>query len=320
MELVMSCDVQVEDVHFEPGRHGFQKWGSRLTTAALSDLAAMGARPRWCLISLGLREDLLLRDFRSLYVGIASVAKAHGATPVGGNLSSTRGPCFCDLFAIGEVERGAAVSRSGARSGQRVVVSGYPGRAAAGLMLLGCRAPESEAEHLVSQAYLEPHARLTLGGDLARRRLAGAMTDVSDGLLRDLSSICEASGCGAVVRASCLEDAQLVEVAAALGRGPDEFVFGPSDDYELLFTVSPDDWLTVDELVFDRGEGPVRVIGEIREEPGLFLRRDDGTMMPVDPRGWDALRPAEGPFDFAPLGWARDRQDRQGGTGAGEQT
>jgi thiamine-monophosphate kinase len=294
MELVMSCDVQVEGVHFEPGRYGFQTWGSRLTTAALSDLAAMGARPRWCLISLGLRKDLLLREFRSLYVGIASVARAHGATPVGGNLSSTSSVCFCDLFVVGEVERGGAVSRGTAHPGHRIAVSGYPGRAAAGLALLAYRAPETDAEQLMSDAYLKPHARLTLGGDLARRRLARAMTDISDGLLRDVSNICEASGCGAVVRASCLEDVPLAEVARSLGRRPDEFLFGASDDYELMFTVNPDDWLAVDELVFDRGEGPVRVIGEIREEPGLFLRREDGTMMPVDAGGWDALRHAEG--------------------------
>ncbi len=290
MELVMSCDVQVEGIHFEPRRHGYQKWGSRLMTAALSDLAAMGARPRWCLISLGLRETLPLKEFRSLYVGIASVARAHGATPVGGNLSRTRHACFCDLFAVGEVEDGGAVSRSGALAGQKIAVSGYPGRAAAGLAVLNRGAPGSEAEELMAEAYLEPLARLTLGGDLARRRLAAAMTDISDGLLRDLANICEASGCGAIVRATCLEDDLLAEVAGSLGRQCEEFLFGPSDDYELLFTVNTDDWLTVDGLVFDRGEGPVRLIGEIREEPGLFLKCEDGTLMPVDPRGWDSLR------------------------------
>ena len=303
MELVMSCDVQVEGIHFEPRRHGFQKWGGRLTTATLSDLAATGARPRWCLISLGLREDLPLEDFRSLYVGIASVARAQGATPVGGNLSSTRHVCFCDMFAVGEVERGAAVGRAAARAGQRVAVSGYPGRAAAGLAVLNRGGAESEAEALVASAYLEPLPRLTLGGELARSHLAGAMTDISDGLLRDLANICEASGCGAVVRTTRLEDDVLAEVAGSLARRPEEFLFGPSDDYELLFTVNPDDWPTVDELVFSRGEGPVRVIGEIQERQGLVLEDREGRLSPVRPNGWDALRTAT----------------EQGGRGAGEQ-
>ncbi len=289
---MMTCDVQVENIHFEPGRHGFRRWGGRIMTSALSDLAAMGARPRWCLISLGLREDLPLEDFRSLYVGVASVARAHSATPVGGNLSRTRHACFCDIFAVGEVERGGAVERGTAQAGQYIAVSGHPGRSAAGLAVLSRGTPVTEAERLVASAYLEPRARLTLGGELASRRLARAMTDISDGLLRDLWNICEPSGCGAVVRMTCLDDDPLNEVCTSLDRQRDSLLLGASDDYELLFTVAPDEWLTVDELVFERGEGPVRAIGEIREEPGLFLEDANGTLIPVDPRGWDALKTA----------------------------
>lgn len=293
MEIVMTCDVQVEGIHFDPQQHSFHRWGSRAMTATLSDLAAMGASPRWCLVSLGLREDLPLGEFRSLYEGVVAPARFAGVMPVGGNVSMTHSRCFCDLFAVGEIERGLAVTRGAATVGHLVAVSGYPGRAAAGLVLLRRSTPTSAAEELMAVAYLEPQARLTLGRGLARRHLVGAMTDISDGLLRDLGHICQASGCGGVVRPACLEDDQLAEVASSLARRQEEFVFGASDDYELLFTVRPDDWPAVAELAGSLGEGPVRVIGEIREEPGLFFEHVDSTLTPAEAGGWDALRGTE---------------------------
>ncbi len=290
MEIVMTCDVQVEGVHFDPRQHGFGRWGKRAMTAALSDVAAMGAIPRWCLASLGLQDDLLLEEFRSLYKGFAAVAEHAGVTLVGGNVSRVGERCFCDIFVAGEVERGGAVARGAAAPGELVAVSGYPGRAAAGLAVLERREPKTDTEKHIVGAYLEPTARLTLGRELARRHLVGAMTDISDGLVRDLGHICEASGCGGVVRPACLEDDQLAEVAASLARRQEEFVFGASDDYELLFTVRPEDWQAVAELAGSLGQGPARVIGEIRQEPGLFFEHVDSTLTPVGAGGWNALR------------------------------
>jgi thiamine-monophosphate kinase len=303
MEHVLTCDVQVEGIHFEPRRHGFRNWGSRAMTAALSDLAAMGASPRWCLVSLGLRQDLSLADFQALNHGLVAAADAAGAAVVGGNISLAGERCLCDVSALGEIEPGRAVARGTAETGQLIIVTGYPGRAAAGLALSRVGEPETDAQKQTVRAYLEPRARIALGRELARRRLATAMTDISDGLLRDLGNICEASGRGAVVRTSCLEDHALAEAAASAGCRAEEFLLGASDDYELLFSAARGAWATVAELAEDLGEGPLRVIGEIREGPGLFLEKEDGTLTRVEPEGWDAVKTA----------------GEQGSEGAGEQ-
>ena len=277
-DYAVTCDVQINGRHFVRAWTDMRGIGRRAMNVNLSDLAAMGAEPRYALVSLGLDPDLTLGDLEDLYGGFEDALAGTEAGIIGGNISATGPDWFCDITLIGRVEAGQALTRTGARPGDRILVTGSPGRSAAGLALLqrtaGAAVPEAHpwAATLVD-AFLRPIARVGVGrllvsinrGDLPAgfnnrshdepSKAAGtetprpgeAMTlpvtaaiDLSDGLFGDLTRLCEASGVRAALDVSRLPaDPALEEAAALIGRGRWEWTLSPGDDYELLMTVAP---------------------------------------------------------------------------------
>lgn len=239
-ELVVTTDAMVEGRHFLPGWLAPRGRGARLASANLSDLAAMAAEPRWALLSIGLRGEHELEALLDFQRGVAETLASAGAAIVGGNLTGIEGPEWYDLTLIGEVARGATWTRSGARAGDVLAVSGFPGRAAAGLELvrhLGEAAREPQWAPLVA-AWCAPLARTELARALAATGAVRAAIDLSDGLAGDLEQLCQASGVGAEVDPGALSPDPLIERAAAmLGRSAGELRRGPSDDYELILAI-----------------------------------------------------------------------------------
>lgn len=224
-ELVVSTDMLVAGTHFlpntDPGELGW-----KVLAVNVSDMAAMGAQPRWALLAAALpaATETWIEKFAA---GFFACAEAFGIDVIGGD--TTKGPRNFCVTICGEVPAGQALLRSGARPGDEIWVSGAPGRAAQGLAHLQERIVLEEPARAACLAALHrPQPRVALG--LALRGLATAAIDVSDGLLADLGHILEASGVAATLRLA-------VPPAPTFA---DNCYLSGGDDYELLFTVPTD--------------------------------------------------------------------------------
>jgi thiamine-monophosphate kinase len=287
-ELVAAVDMLVA------GRHFFadvdpESLGHKTLAVNLSDIAAMGAIPRWALLA-GALPDSDARWLGAFARGLYALADAHGVDLVGGD--TTRGPLNLCLTILGEVPAGQAVTRAGARVGDDVYVSGRLGEAALAVAAHGGRAALDAATLEACRRRLDwPVPRVALGGRL--RGVATAMLDVSDGLTGDLGHILAASRVGAVL------DLAAVPCPAALAgrlRGAERplalaCVLAGGDDYELCFTAPPSAAARLAAIAGDVGVALTR-IGAIRAGSGLVVRDEAGAPLVALPGGFDHFRGA----------------------------
>jgi thiamine-monophosphate kinase len=261
--LVAAVDTLVEGRHFLPGAPP-ESVGHQTLAVNLSDLAAMGATPAWALLSLSLpdADEAWLSGFAA---GLYALADRCGVALVGGD--TVRGPRVATITALGFVEPGQALTRSGARPGDVVYVSGWPGEAAAGLEALRRGVTAGPDDPLVRRyRFAEP--RLALGRDL-RGRASSAM-DVSDGLLGDLRKLCAASGVGAQLDLERLPVSQELRCRHSAGEC-EQFVLCGGDDYELLFTVPRQEAPSLEHAL--AGSHVVTRIGHVEAAPGVRCLR-----------------------------------------------
>jgi thiamine-monophosphate kinase len=287
-DLIVTADFSIEGVHFSRRIHPASSVGHRALARSLSDIGAMGGQPRFALVSLALSKRLPRRWVEQFYAGLASLAAAYGVTVIGGDTSLVAGEAAADVTMLGDISRGKALLRSGARPGDLVFVSGRLGQAELGLRLLRARSlrkdwmvtPKTRA--VAIRAHLYPEPRCALGKFLSGNRLASSAMDLSDGLSLDLSRLCQASGVGARLvegQIPCPEIAPIKEARRlALSGG---------EDYELLFTVPPARAARLPR-VFQRMV--LHQIGEITRPKQLVLIRLDGKEIPLQPAGYDHFR------------------------------
>jgi thiamine-monophosphate kinase len=234
--LVLSVDVAVEGVHFQRAYLSFAEIGARSMSAAVSDLAAMGARPLAALCSLVAPSHLVHEDFMALHVGIAQAARDYKCPVVGGNLAG--GDQLSLSTTVVGVLTGRGLYRNGARAGDNIYVTGPLGSAALGLKLLRLEAAMQAQGPAYIQAWRAPRARVAQG--MALSSLATSAIDISDGTLADLGHICEASALGAVIEAGRLPlAAGMADIARSLGADPLELALNGGEDYELIYTLQP---------------------------------------------------------------------------------
>lgn len=269
--LLLTCDASLEGVHFH------RDWGTpadigwKAAAAALSDIAAMGGRARFVLVTLALPEDADLEYTKALYSGIAEAVASAGAAIIGGDTTASRSGIVMDFSVIGEVV-GRAVMRDGARPGDLVAVTGVPGRRGAGLhaLLNGVEAPA------LVRDYLHPVPRLAEGQWLQDQPGVRAMIDVSDGVLPDARHIAEASGVGIDLWPGKLPgDDALTEFWRAQGREPGAERLRSGEEYELLLAVAPDEASSVCVGFHEAFGMPLTVIGTCCKGPAAVLV--DGT-------------------------------------------
>lgn len=264
LDLVTVVDTLVEGVHY-PAELPAADVGYRALAVNLSDLAAMGSRPRWMTLALSLREadPAWLSDYAR---GLFEAAQEFDVTLVGGD--TTRAPqTVMSIQVTGDIEPGRALTRSGARPGDQVFVTGTVGDAAAGLEILQGRAPAGVfADDLVSR-FSRPTARVATGRQLAGR--ASAAIDLSDGLYTDLEKLAVASGVGVELDLDCLPVSAALR-QSAVGDKALALALAGGDDYELCFTAAAGEF---DELA-DVAGVPIRRIGRIAPGQGIACIRD----------------------------------------------
>jgi len=215
-ELLFTTDLLIEDVHFRRATHSARDIGYKALARGLSDLAAMGASPRFCLFSLAVPAWADARFVGGVYRGLLDLSESTGCPLAGGDLARAEA-LTCDVVACGSAPRGKSLRRSGAKPGDSIWVSGRLGGSALGLATNRGRA---------RRRHLHPEPRLALGQFL--RNKATAAMDLSDGLSLDLARLCLESNVAAQIEAPPLY------AGATLAQG-----LHGGEDYELLFTAPP---------------------------------------------------------------------------------
>ncbi len=257
-DSVITADLLVEDIDFRRNSSRPLDIGYKALIVSLSDIAAMGARPRFALLSLGLPPDIWQTPFAmQLPEGFLQAAREFQVTLIGGDVSRTPAHIVIDSIVTGDARRGRAVLRSGARPGDQFYVTGTLGAAAAGLQLLErARTLRTDAartrllkgcDNLIARQ-TRPTPRVECGALLGEDRLASAMIDLSDGLASDLAHLCAASGVGAHIEAAQLPiEPRLKRIGTlndhpltrALQADALNLALSGGEDFELLFTVRP---------------------------------------------------------------------------------
>ncbi len=282
--LLITHDLLVEDVDFRTALHPPRLLGRKALNVNLSDIAAMGGRPRHVVLGLALPGRTERAWLDAFLAGFKQAARQAGVALVGGDLSAAA-RIMIAVTVTGEARR--FVTRSGARPGDRVFVSGTVGDAAMGLRLLerrGAGRRYDRSSRRLLRAFLDPAPRLELGTLLARKGLASAMIDVSDGLAVDLAHVLEESRVGAEI------DPARIPLSTELRRAsarPLDLALHGGEDFELLFTVRPRNLPRLRAL---GKRFPVTEIGRIVPGRRLLAVGADGAKRPLAAKGYEHFR------------------------------
>jgi thiamine-monophosphate kinase len=293
--LLATCDIQVEHTHFLRQATSPYQLGRKVIAINVSDIAAMGGRPRWALVSLALPPDTPVDFVDELYRGMNDQAQMAELAIVGGNLSKIDRPMVIDLCLLGDCDKQLFLRRSGAQVDDAVLVTGTVGDSRAGLeLLLKAHLQVSDAaRETVLAAHLTPQPRLAEGQLLAESGLVHAMLDVSDGILGDLRHICEASHVGATVALADLPVSQACrEVARTAGAAAEDWALTGGEDYQLLFTAAQHQVAKIQTLLAERTGTAACVIGRILPAAhGVTTVAPDGTVhSQAGTGGWDHFK------------------------------
>jgi thiamine-monophosphate kinase len=291
-DWVLTGDMFLENVHFLANAHPPDAVGYKALARATSDLAAMGGRPRYFLLSLALPSHRTSHWFDGVLRGMSRAARRFGLILAGGD-TAQHATVAMSMTVLGEVSRGRAVSRAGARPGDLVFVSGRLGAAELGLELVLRGMYKERRWRRLLQPHFYPPLRLDLGQWLAgagaggRRRLATAMIDTSDGLSTDLGHLCEASDVGAQVFAERIPVVRVPPEIAAHGLDAAQLALHGGEDYELLFTVPR---RAAQRVPGTFGGVALTPIGEITRAKSIVLVNARGGTAPLPAKGWDHFR------------------------------
>ncbi|MDD2501580.1 MAG: thiamine-phosphate kinase [Geobacter sp.] len=285
-QVVVSTDLLAEGVHFDLGFGPARLLGRKSLAVNLSDIASMGAIPRWFFLSLAIPAGFPLETIEDLLDGLAEQAAEHGCILAGGDTCGSKSGLVISVTIMGEQRPELILKRSGAQLDDEVWVSGFLGDSALGLKLLmeGVRLGGADDPLLLRQ--LDPTPRCDLGLKLAETGLVHAMIDISDGLLADLGHIGEQSDCGAEIMLSQLPlSTSFQTCAAALPIIPWHLAISGGEDYELCFTAPRCNHAAIQKISKTAGI-PLTVVGKVTNSGQVKAILPDGTIFKPSASGY----------------------------------
>ncbi|HSL22206.1 MAG TPA: thiamine-phosphate kinase, partial [Vicinamibacterales bacterium] len=277
---VLTTDTLVEGVHWDPRFCSTADVGHKSLAVNLSDLAAMGASPRAALLSLSIRPDWAEDAADAFLEAFASLAREQGVAVVGGNVTSSPGPAMISVTATGSVRPRRVLTRSGARPGDDLYVTGSVGSGLAGLLWLqrhpSLDTPSDPGLAACVLRYRRPAPRVRTGLLLGKNRIASACIDLSDGLADGVRQIAEGSGTGARLEGQLLPiDGGAAAALRECGEDPLAAAVRGGDDYELLFAVPPRRRRALEAIKGLTRGVPITRVGTLTAGGGLVLVRDN---------------------------------------------
>jgi thiamine-monophosphate kinase len=264
---VLTTDMLMDGVDFICSQQDLAQIGRKCMAVNLSDLAAMGATPKFALVSLSLPQAWSVDEAQQLMSGIFSMSQEFGISVVGGDTNSWNHPLAVSITAIGEVASGTAWRRGGAQVGDRLIVTGPCGGS-------------------ILQKHLRFSPKILEAKWLRERSGIHAAIDVSDGLAWDTFQIAKASGWGVILNESSIPiAADAVARASETGRLPLNHAMEDGEDFELVLAVDPESLLAIQEdWPFAQ---PLVDFGEVVETEGFWLRDSDGVLSSYRPHGYE---------------------------------
>ncbi len=281
---VVTVDALVEGVHFDLSYATPAEVGVKAMAVNLSDIAAMGAKPAFAVVSVAVPISKAQSFLPALYRGISKMAKQHGVAVIGGNLSQSPSSIFIDITMFGSAK--TPCLRSGARVGDWVGVIGGLGEASLGLEVLKRfgRAEGLRRWPKLCRAQLTPQPQVSAGIEIGKRRLVHALIDVSDGLVSELNHLASESKVAIEVRLEKIPLSRaLLNVGRELGRSPLDFALGGGEDYALLFA-APERYSRALERL-----GACRIGSVVKGKSGVHFI-ENGKRRPIDGLGFDHFR------------------------------
>ena len=313
--VVVTTDLLAEGIDFYRAATPPRLLGHKALAVSLSDIAGMGARPLWSLVSIGLPDDVWNDTFKDeFFEGYLALADEYGVALAGGDVSRTVEQIAIDSILLGEVSSGAAVLRSTAQPGDQIYVTGALGGSAAGLKLIemGARLSrqaaggskqeseppavaggpsersEDDAIQTLLLRHLRPQPRVGWGIVLGEEHLASAMIDTSDGLSSDLAHLCRESKVGAWIQSAQIPiDKDVIKLCGRRALDPLALALNGGEDFELLFTVHPGKAARLPKRV----DGvTISCIGEITNEPGRIRIAEKNRVWDLEAQGFEHFR------------------------------
>lgn len=296
-QVVISTDILIEGVHFDLTYTPLKHLGYKSVIVNLSDIYAMNAQPEQFLLSIGVSNRFSVEAISEFYEGVYLACEKYGVDLVGGDTASSASGFIINGTAVGSVAPDTYVTRSGAKEGDLLCVSGDLGAAYLALQLLEREKkiylenprvqPDLENQTYVLQRLLKPEARKEIIAFLADQKIVPtAMMDVSDGLSSDVLHICKESNVGCVIYEEKIPISNdTSQLALKLGIDPTTCALHGGEDYELLFTIPQDDY---DRIILSE---EISVIGYVTEiAAGTFLQTKSGNKHTLKAQGWNAFR------------------------------
>jgi len=235
--LLCTTDMLIEGVHFRRDWMTPRQIGAKAIRVNLSDIAAMGGVARYALISLGLPARTTLKEADQLFEGMSKTLESVGGTIIGGDVNASQ-KWVINVTLLGEPSHGPVMTRSGARVGDAIYVTGTLGDSSLGLQAL--KKKKKTGYGFFIQRHYQPPLRLEIGRYLACQSLVHSMIDISDGLGGDMQHILDASHVGAEIRMDRIPvSKKFISLSRKMGSDPHQLILSGGEDYELLLTASP---------------------------------------------------------------------------------